>query len=198
MVQKVVTKKSFIGGRLVYPGEMVDVDAKGVVLPAGSTPVGAMSIAQLRATLEAREAVEGKAPAPEPEFGDNLADPVKGNTGTQELEIARIAPGSGNRPQGIPPGTEEHNNSFVHPAPAAAPAAIEEVVGAPATVPDPAQGNISAAIELLDPANDEHWTNAGLPSVEAVTELVGTKVSRAEINAAAPAFMRPAVDNDDV
>jgi len=100
MVQKVVTKKSFIGGRLVYPGEMVDVDAKGVVLPAGSTPVGAMSIAQLRATLEAREAVEGKAPAPEPEFGDNLADPVKGNTGTQELEIARIAPGSGNHPAG--------------------------------------------------------------------------------------------------
>lgn len=140
MTQKVVIKKSFIGGRLVYPGEMVDVDAKGEVLPAASTPVGAMSTDQLEAILAQRKAAEsGKAEKSEPKFGDNVADPGKDNTGVQPLEMARISPGSGNRPQAIPPGTVEHNNTFIHPAPDAAPAAVEEVVAAGAgdTVQDP-------------------------------------------------------------
>ena len=122
-MQKVVTKKSFIGGRMVYPGEMVDVDAKGDVMPAASTPIGNLTVDQLRTLLDKRveEASE--------QFGGNVADPGKLNTGAQETAMAPIAPGLGSRPQTIPSGTEEHNGGFVHPAPAKAPAAIEDVVG---------------------------------------------------------------------
>lgn len=61
---------------------------------------------------------------------------------------------------------------------------------------DSASGSVDlkAAIELLDPANDSHWTSAGLPSVEAVSEIAGDKVTRAQIEEAAPGFQRPAAN----
>ncbi|MDP5279912.1 hypothetical protein Q9Q95_13335 [Sphingomonas sp. DG1-23] len=126
-MEKVVEKKSFIGGRLVYPGEIVDVDAKGEVLAAASTPIGQMTLEQLRAALAHREAEE--ADAGEPRYGDNVADPTDTNTGTQPAAMAPVAPGNGLRPQTLPPGTVEHNNTFIRPAPVDAPAAVEEVVG---------------------------------------------------------------------
>jgi hypothetical protein len=55
-MEKVVTKKSFIGGRLVYPGEMVDVDEKGDVICAPSTPIGQMSPDQIEAYLRGLDA----------------------------------------------------------------------------------------------------------------------------------------------
>lgn len=45
---------------------------------------------------------------------------------------------------------------------------------------------IVAAIAELDNGNDEHWTQAGLPQVNAVAELTGKTVTRAAIDAAAP------------
>lgn len=133
MAEKVLTKKTFIGqgaaGRLAYPGETVDVDEKGVPVPAGSTPIGNMSTDMLEAELERRRKAEGRFAKREPDFGDNVADASADNTGQQRLEIAKFRPGDGTRPQGIPPGTEEHMNTFLHPAPEDAPAAVEVVVG---------------------------------------------------------------------
>lgn len=51
---------------------------------------------------------------------------------------------------------------------------------------------IRAAVEGLDGGNDDHWTAAGLPDVAAVSEAMGVKVSRAQIEAAAPDAKRPA------
>lgn len=127
MTQKVITKKSFIGGRMVYPGELVDVDEKGAVLPAPSTPVGQMTDDQLEAILAQRKKV-GKPDPEAPKFGGNVADPDDTNTGTQPAEFARIRPGSGDRPQVLPAGTIEHNNRFIRPASEDAPAAVEEIV----------------------------------------------------------------------
>jgi hypothetical protein len=59
----------------------------------------------------------------------------------------------------------------------------------PATAED-----IASAIGLLDPANDDHWTKAGLPEVAAVAELAGKPVTRAAITAAAPDAKRPDKD----
>lgn len=56
--------------------------------------------------------------------------------------------------------------------------------------PDPEL--IKAAIEGLDPKNDEHWTKAGLPEVKAVEAALGADVTRAQIEAAAPDAKRPA------
>jgi hypothetical protein len=60
---------------------------------------------------------------------------------------------------------------------------------APATAED-----IATAIGLLDGANDDHWTNAGLPAVDAVAEIAGKPVTRAAITAAAPDAKRPDKD----
>lgn len=49
---------------------------------------------------------------------------------------------------------------------------------------------IKAALEELDHENDEHWTNAGLPDVGAVKDILGDKVSRSEIEEADPDFVR--------
>lgn len=51
--------------------------------------------------------------------------------------------------------------------------------------------DITAAVALLDKANDKHWTAAGLPAVEAVAELTGKSVTRKSIEEAAPDAKRP-------
>jgi hypothetical protein len=52
--------------------------------------------------------------------------------------------------------------------------------------------DILSAVNLLDHANDEHWTKGGEPSVEAVGEALGGAVTRAQIKAAAPDAKRTA------
>ena len=49
---------------------------------------------------------------------------------------------------------------------------------------------VANALQALDPANDEHWTSRGVPSIEALTKMLGQAVTRAEIEAAAPDFTR--------
>jgi len=52
--------------------------------------------------------------------------------------------------------------------------------------------SIADAVGKLDPANDEHWTEDGLPRVDAVTKLVGRPVVRREVTEAAPKATRAA------
>lgn len=59
-------------------------------------------------------------------------------------------------------------------------------VGDTATVDE-----IKSALDLLDKDNAEHWTAAGLPSVEAVATLTGKIVTRKAIEEAAPDAKRP-------
>ena len=125
MTEMVLTKKSFIGGRLAYPGEVVDVDEKGEFISAPSTPIGQMSPDQIEAYLRAQNR---KAKEERPKFGDNVAVPGETNTGEQRLEIAPFRPGSGPNPQGLPPGTEPHGDRFLRPAAEGADAAVEVVV----------------------------------------------------------------------
>lgn len=129
MAEKVITKISFVGeghaGRLAYPGEIVDVDAKtGQPIAAGSTPIGNMTVEQLRSYLNNREAE-----APDEEFGENVEEPSKTNVGSQPLVMAPIRPGSGPTPQGLPPGTVPAGDRFIRPAPEGSSAAVEEIVG---------------------------------------------------------------------
>ena len=51
---------------------------------------------------------------------------------------------------------------------------------------------IKAALAQLDGTNDDQWTAAGLPQVDAVNALLGGKVAtRKAIEEAAPDFKRP-------
>lgn len=129
MAEKVITSLSFVGeghnGRLAYPGEIVDVDAKtGQPTPAGSTPIGNLTVEQLRDVLASRERDE--APA---QFGSNVADRGDAPVGGQPLVMAPIRPGSGPDPQGLPPGTVPAGDRFIRPAPEGADAAVEVVLG---------------------------------------------------------------------
>lgn len=55
--------------------------------------------------------------------------------------------------------------------------------------------NIKEALTQLDALDDEQWTQDGAPKTDVVSELVGKKVSRAEIIEAAPKFSR---ENQDL
>lgn len=49
---------------------------------------------------------------------------------------------------------------------------------------------VADALQALDPANEEHWTARGVPSIEAMTKMLGRVVTRAEIEAVAPEYPR--------
>jgi hypothetical protein len=52
--------------------------------------------------------------------------------------------------------------------------------------------SVKAALDQLDPANDEDWTAAGLPAMGRIEALIGTKeITRAEVSAMFPDFKRP-------
>ena len=58
------------------------------------------------------------------------------------------------------------------------------------------QRRIASAVESLDPDNDEHWTQPGLPRVDAVEQIMGdSSVTRQEITAVAPEFYRPGMNS---
>lgn len=56
--------------------------------------------------------------------------------------------------------------------------------------------DIKEALAQMDVLDDEQWTQEGSPKTEVVSELVGSKVSRADITNAAPKFTRqnPVID----
>ena len=51
---------------------------------------------------------------------------------------------------------------------------------------------VKEAIGSLNHEDDSHWTGAGLPDVSAVGDLAGEKVTRGQIEAAAPGYNRAA------
>ena len=54
---------------------------------------------------------------------------------------------------------------------------------------------VTAALELLDPENDEHWTGDGKPSMDAIKEFTGSMtIRRADVDEIAPDFRRPPED----
>ena len=56
----------------------------------------------------------------------------------------------------------------------------------------PPTGTILQALVSLDPKDDSQWTDKGLPSLEAVSKIVGARVTRKRLDGAAPRFVRPA------
>lgn len=50
--------------------------------------------------------------------------------------------------------------------------------------------DIAEALHQLDPHDDSHWTDGGAPRIDAVSELVGEKVTRKQITDAAPDLTR--------
>lgn len=51
---------------------------------------------------------------------------------------------------------------------------------------------VKEAIDSLDHETDEHWTSTGLPSLDAVGDLAGERVTRQQAETAAPGYNRAA------
>lgn len=49
---------------------------------------------------------------------------------------------------------------------------------------------LAEALELLDPAEDSHWTADGLPAIAVLKELTGSHVTREEVTNLRPGFTR--------
>jgi len=49
---------------------------------------------------------------------------------------------------------------------------------------------LGEAISLLDPEDDAHWTKSGLPNINVLIEAVGSKVTREDVEEAAPGLVR--------
>lgn len=65
----------------------------------------------------------------------------------------------------------------------------------PADAPNADLGErIRAAVMMLDPDDDSHWTSDGLPAMKAVEAMLGQNISRADVEAAAPEAKRPTSD----
>jgi len=53
---------------------------------------------------------------------------------------------------------------------------------------------IANSVTRLDHSNDEHWTNAGLPSMEAVESFAGFNLTRTELSGQFPDLKRESGD----
>lgn len=58
--------------------------------------------------------------------------------------------------------------------------------------------DIKEALAQLDTLDDDLWTQDGAPKTDAVSEIMGTKVSRADILTAAPKFTRENTDLSEI
>lgn len=63
---------------------------------------------------------------------------------------------------------------------------------------DPSNSEILAAIQLLDAADDTHWTASGLPAMAALENILETdRVTRADVTRVAPQYDRAVADDQD-
>ena len=69
---------------------------------------------------------------------------------------------------------------------------VEAVEEADPVEAEEAPTDLLAAINLLDPTNDDHWTQSGAPAIAAIEEIYGNDTTRAEVNEVAPDYDRDA------
>lgn len=72
-------------------------------------------------------------------------------------------------------------------------AAGEPPAAPPAQTADETKSSqIAEALKLLDHADDAHWTKDGKPNINVLVETLGFKITKADLAAAAPDFVRDA------
>lgn len=120
--------------------------------------------------LEEQRKAEGAPVTGDPIVGQQAAD---GTTHAQALD----------QQSGQAPGSEDPNSS-----------GDGSGVGSQAHDSNPPQDQakptLAEAIGQLDPEVDAHWTSNNLPSLDVLTELTGSKVGRADVEAVADGYTR--------
>jgi hypothetical protein len=181
---KQVRSWSFVKGRIELAGDDVDVDkfTKYLGVCYQAFPEGSIELA--RAQERDREYLAAKAAAKERRDGGSHALPAP-----EPRDPASI-------PSGPRPAREEHPTE----APAVGGGHDDALGGQPVPAgssegngESPESARLRAAMKGLDPENDEHWTAAGAPRVDAVAELSGSpEVARADVERAWPELTREA------
>lgn len=164
----------FVNGELTLKGDMKAMD--GVInyfrtynaYLAGSDELAAAQARDKGETYGAGEVLDGQG-SDTSGVSANGSDP---GTGSGPGATGASTDGSGSNPEGdgVPAGRE---------------------AGAPAETSDPQVLKIIDALKALDPTADEHWTDAGLPRVDAVATASGIPaVTRKDIENAVPGWNR--------
>lgn len=163
-------KYGFVKGRLTLQGDMTAL--AGVVKYFGRTykafPEGSAELAFYQAQDAQREA-----------HGERNLQAAPGR-GDSEASRAGVQPSG----KGTPQVPADPGSGTAH----AEAGAAGILPGGSGQAPGM---SILEALQKLDPKNDDHWTNGGQPFVSVVEKLVGHPVTRADILAEAPTFLRP-------
>lgn len=168
--------KSFVGGRYTVQGNAVEVETQLRYLARTyqAFPVGS---AELEAAQKRDEAhgIQHHAPKGEQQSGAERLRAGEFRPAGQVQETGAV-PGTGpggsasDGDSGVRSGGSGHEHSGLQPEQVAA---------------------LRILLRKLDPKNDAHWTEEGLPSVEVVSQAAADQsIDRATINAVAPGFTR--------
>ena len=126
------------------------------------------------------------------ESNHGASEILDGQNGSQPGGVSANKPGTGETGSGGTSGSETNTPGRV----SAGGGDQEGRVASELSTDDPKMLMIIDALKALDPTSDEHWTDAGLPRVDAVAE--GSKVAdvtRSDIEKAIPGWTRQAALN---
>lgn len=151
-------------------------------------PEGSPELAEAQAADEARkEAANGKREAHpaqhDPASGSSDGDVRPDGSGPSPAQ-ADDGAGDGDASEGAPgsvPGGDGHGDAGLPPQEPQPKQQDDSQQGT--VISDP---KLLKAVDSLDPENDDHWTQAGLPKLTAVEEAYGEAVTRQMVKNVAP------------
>lgn len=168
--------KQFVGGKYTVEGAPIEVEGQLRYLSRmyQAHPVGSAELAK----AQERDKQHGIQHHAQAATGQRDAEAVQGGVGGSAGPVS----GAGNDGGAGP----ERDSSAGSPVLVAAGGGLQDSGLLPEQV-----ARLRGMLRKLDPQNDKHWTEDGLPSVEVVAEaLVDPSISRAMIDVAAPGFNR--------
>ncbi|SRR6266550_1502679 len=172
--------KDFVNGEMVVsgnPGE-VETQLRYIARTCRAYPVGSPDLAEAQERDHSRGIQHSPSSSPGQRDHERLRSSSRESPrGVQEVSadhgpgLDPVVPADGS--EGLGAGGSGHADSWLPP---------EQIT------------QIGNAVLALDPENDSHWTEDGLPSVEALAAaLVNPSISRQTIEAIAPGYTREKV-----
>lgn len=175
----------FVNGELTLKGEMTKMEG---VINYFRTYNAFLAGSDELAQAQARDANKG-----DTDGTDTVLDGQSGtDTGGVSTDITGTGTGSGPESGGASPdgaGSGSEGNGVQ--------GGREVDEGQAAVTSDPTVLKIIDGLKSLDPTNDDHWTDAGLPRVDVIAQASGVvNVTRKDIAAAIPNFNREVAMNE--
>lgn len=184
-------KHQFVNGKYVLQGSHDQIEyALNYLAHFGAHPVGSQAHrdaqAQYKAALAEKERANGNQRAVNSGAGRGAAESVSSADGSAGRRLAEVSSvvgaehvGAGRGDARVLPAGSGHADAGVSGD------ATQDGPGTSMSGLD----RLRLVVSRLDPSNDDHWTNTGLPSLDAIQEAY-PGVTRADVDEVAPGFTR--------